>query len=43
MHLHFYLVQHEIANGNLIIYTWGYGDVMNEIMQAVKGITTETD
>ncbi|HEH6002403.1 TPA: conjugal transfer protein TraG N-terminal domain-containing protein [Campylobacter jejuni] len=31
-----------IANGNLI-YTWGYGDVMNEIMQAVKGITTETD
>ncbi len=31
----------EIANGNLI-YTWGYGDVMNEIMQAVKGITTET-
>ncbi|QUJ27874.1 conjugal transfer protein TraG N-terminal domain-containing protein [Campylobacter jejuni] len=30
-----------IANGNLI-YTWGYGDVMNEIMQAVKGITTET-
>lgn len=32
----------EIANGNLI-YTWGYGDVMNEIMQAVKGITTETD
>ncbi|ELF1546777.1 hypothetical protein ACGLO8_001582, partial [Campylobacter jejuni] len=26
----------EIANGNLI-YTWGYGDVMNEIMQAVKG------
>ncbi|KAJ9755573.1 conjugal transfer protein TraG N-terminal domain-containing protein [Campylobacter jejuni] len=32
----------EIANSNLI-YTWGYGDVMNEIMQAVKGITTETD
>ncbi|WP_435369512.1 conjugal transfer protein TraG N-terminal domain-containing protein [Campylobacter jejuni] len=32
----------EIANGNLI-YTWGYGDVMNEIMQAVKEITTETD
>ncbi|EMG1677491.1 conjugal transfer protein TraG N-terminal domain-containing protein [Campylobacter jejuni] len=31
-----------IANSNLI-YTWGYGDVMNEIMQAVKGITTETD
>ncbi|HEG0603188.1 TPA: conjugal transfer protein TraG N-terminal domain-containing protein [Campylobacter jejuni] len=31
----------EIANSNLI-YTWGYGDVMNEIMQAVKGITTET-
>ncbi|ECL4284402.1 TPA: conjugal transfer protein TraG N-terminal domain-containing protein [Campylobacter jejuni] len=31
-----------IANGNLI-YTWGYGNVMNEIMQAVKGITTETD
>ncbi|HHD0182837.1 TPA: conjugal transfer protein TraG N-terminal domain-containing protein [Campylobacter jejuni] len=31
-----------IANGNLI-YTWGYGDVMNEIMQVVKGITTETD
>lgn len=31
-----------IANGNLI-YTWGYGDVINEIMQAVKGITTETD
>lgn len=31
----------DIANGNLI-YTWGYGDVMNEIMQAVKGITTET-
>ncbi|HBK6304389.1 TPA: conjugal transfer protein TraG N-terminal domain-containing protein [Campylobacter jejuni] len=31
----------EIANGNLI-YTWGYGDVMNEIMQAVKEITTET-
>ncbi|EAK8256756.1 conjugal transfer protein TraG N-terminal domain-containing protein [Campylobacter jejuni] len=30
-----------IANSNLI-YTWGYGDVMNEIMQAVKGITTET-
>lgn len=30
-----------ITNGNLI-YTWGYGDVMNEIMQAVKGITTET-
>ncbi|EAL5019615.1 conjugal transfer protein TraG, partial [Campylobacter jejuni] len=30
-----------IANGNLI-YTWGYGDVINEIMQAVKGITTET-
>ncbi|MCC3120770.1 conjugal transfer protein TraG N-terminal domain-containing protein [Campylobacter jejuni] len=24
------------------MYTWGYGDVMNEIMQAVKGITTET-
>ncbi|ENY6720547.1 conjugal transfer protein TraG N-terminal domain-containing protein [Campylobacter jejuni] len=31
----------EIANSNLI-YTWGYGDVMNEIMQAVKGLTTET-
>ncbi|MPO26194.1 conjugal transfer protein TraG [Campylobacter jejuni] len=31
-----------IANSNLI-YTWGYGNVMNEIMQAVKGITTETD
>lgn len=31
----------EIANSNLI-YTWGYGDMMNEIMQAVKGITTET-
>ncbi|EOL9455962.1 conjugal transfer protein TraG N-terminal domain-containing protein [Campylobacter coli] len=31
-----------MANSNLI-YTWGYGDVMNEIMQAVKGITTETD
>lgn len=31
----------EIANSNLI-YTWGYGDVMNEIMQAVKGITIET-
>ncbi|EOZ1984718.1 conjugal transfer protein TraG N-terminal domain-containing protein [Campylobacter jejuni] len=31
-----------IANGNLI-YTWGYGNVMNKIMQAVKGITTETD
>lgn len=31
----------EIANSNLI-YTWSYGDVMNEIMQAVKGITTET-
>ncbi|HEB7569741.1 TPA: conjugal transfer protein TraG N-terminal domain-containing protein [Campylobacter coli] len=30
-----------IASDNLI-YTWGYGDVMNEILQAVKGITTET-
>ncbi|MCW1694890.1 hypothetical protein OLT92_04920, partial [Campylobacter jejuni] len=41
LHLSFLFGATEIANGNLI-YTLGYGDVMNEIMQAVKGITTET-
>lgn len=26
-----------------LIYTWGYGDVINEILQAIKGIILETD
>lgn len=26
-----------------LIYTWGYGNIMNDILQAVKGMTTEAD
>lgn len=26
-----------------LIYTWGYGNIMNDMLQAVKGMTTEAD